>query len=205
MLFLAYAFLMMALFFKIMPETFQVTSTLWARIPVFMLGVIAAVKMDGRRSSSKKILPTCIFVNMIFLLVQGYFALQGSEQYYSYFPRLCYGPLAITFIVMAVSCFETQKFKVVQKIFAFLGEMTLEIYLLNSKLIGGFSRFVTKINNGRLVLLANVLAVVTTITLAFYMHKIIKKINLNCLEKSNLRWVKDVKRLKKNSRGHPFP
>jgi len=169
---------MIALFYKIIPETFQLTSTLWARIPVFMMGVIVAVKMNGRNILSKKILPICVLVNMILLLLQGFFALQGSGIYYSYLPRLCYGPLAITFIVIAVSFFETQKFKVMQKLFVFLGEITLEIYLLNSKLIGFFSGLVTKTKeiNNCLIVMANILGVATTIILAFYIHKIIKKL-----------------------------
>ena len=108
----------------------------------------------------------------------GRIAYKGSELYYSFLPRLCYGPLAITFVMMTVCCFETYKFKVLQKIFGFLGEMTLEIYLLNSRLIGFFDELATKItgnNDNCKIVLANVLGVTTTIILALYIHKIITK------------------------------
>ena len=176
-LILIYIALMMALRFKMIPDTFQLTSTLWARIPVFITGVIAAIKMK-ERVISISILPVCIFVNILSLILQGYFALQGSELYYSFLPRLCYGPLAITFVMMTVCCFETYKFKVLQKIFGFLGEMTLEIYLLNSRLIGFFDELATKItgnNDNCKIVLANVFGVTTTIILALYIHKIITK------------------------------
>lgn len=176
------------------PHFFSVTSRFWARVPIFLVGVyMGAIVKDKKQSLYiSKFLTICFCVNLLCWGVEAYFALLGPEAAYSFFARLIYAPLSFTFVILCcsiLSFFDGNTFvekmggenryqynslndKKMYIFIQFLGGITLEIYLLNQKVIEWFSTS----NVSKVLAFENFIGVIVTIILSYAINQLMSKI-----------------------------
>ena len=165
------------------PNLFHNAETFWPRIPVFLFGAAISRFVFEHKGIRKSILPVCIGVNVVSLFGEAFFALQGAEVAYSFWPRLLYFPLAISFVVIAIVCFEhfdnsKTKYKV-SLLLSWVGAITLEVYLLNQRLINRCCILFETLfgyQNMKTIIIGNVLGVVLTFVFGYLLHIITIKI-----------------------------
>lgn len=158
-------------------DYFNATSRLWARVPVFIFGIIIAPKVKNGiiiKNWSRK-LAIVIVVNIVSLLIEASLALKGSEYAYSFTARLLYCPLAISASIILVYVLSRVKMQKCKKALAWGGGITLEIYMLNQRLIGLSTFLGVKLvsNNDLAILFWNVVGVIVTLLTSYWLHKAI--------------------------------
>ena len=156
---------------------FQQTSRLWARIPVFLFGTMIgpAVKEGRVIDRCKAFVLACIVFTMA-LGAEAVLALKGSEYAYSFVARLIYCPLAISLVFILICLFSIFRLPPKQTVLCFVGGITLEIYMLNQRMINLCTFLGTKILGASLplMLLWNVIGVMITIVLSVMLSKLIQ-------------------------------
>lgn len=161
-------------------EYFDVTSRLWARVPVFILGMMIAPKIkEGLVVKNGKLLfVVSIIVNLISLVAEAFLAIKGSEYAYSFEARLIYCPLAISTVFILSYIFSKVDLLVIKKCLTFIGGITLEIYMLNQRIIDLCTFIGSKYINNELfyILLWNCIGVVLTVILSWGLHLFIDKV-----------------------------
>ena len=162
---------------------FVETSRFWARIPVFFFGVMIAPKVkEGIEIQNWNCkIPFIIFIHLVALLVEAGLALKGKDYAYSFTARLMYCPLAISFVLILSWFLSQHRMLILEGILAIIGESTLEIYMLNQRMIEFCTYFGQKMIGGGplLILLYNLIGVGVTILLSIFLHKVIMMVQKN--------------------------
>lgn len=165
------------------PNLFHNAETFWPRIPVFLFGVAISRFVFEYKGIRKSIVPVCIGVNVVSLFGEAFFALQGAEVAYSFWPRLLYFPLAVSFVVIVSVCFEYfENFKtkrIVSSLLSWVGAITLEVYLLNQRLINKCCILFETLfgyQNMKTIIIGNLLGVLLTFVFGYLLHIMIVNI-----------------------------
>ncbi len=162
------------------PTLFNNINTLLPRVPVFLFGTAVSNSVFQHKKISNSIIVIAILLNAIFLAIEAIFALQGAEIAYSFWPRFFYFPLSISFLTIMIividkaGCFKEEKFLI--KCFSFIGTITLEIYLLNQRMIEYCcSLFMLLVGQDNLIgiVLGNIIGIGLTILIGLVVHKIL--------------------------------
>lgn len=159
---------------------FAATSRLWARIPAFILGAVIAPKIQAGFEISywNRKLVIAVMIHLVSLLAEAFLALKGREYAYSFTARLIYCPLAISAVFILSWFFSKIKMSATKGILVFLGGITLEIYMLNQRVIDLCTYYGKKLMGGRTlsILLSNLIGVGVTVILSVFLHKAIEKV-----------------------------
>lgn len=115
-------------------DLFLNANTFWSRIPIFIFGVYAGKYIQNKILVNKnRLLVLSVITLLMMLIIEALFAIQGAKMAYSFWPRIFYGPLALSFMVILLMIFEAIDFnnrcKKVAAVFRFIGTISLEIYL----------------------------------------------------------------------------
>lgn len=148
------------------PNMFHNTETFWPRIPIFIFGIYMGKPILEKQTTSNVIVIYSLVINIVTLVVEAYYCLQGASVAYSFWPRLFYFPLCLSMMVIVCAIFNAfglYKFKCIIKL---LGGVTLEIYLLNQRLINLFSATMTNL------VMANIVGILLTVLLSWIIHMV---------------------------------
>ena len=162
----------------ISPVFFDHTNRLWARIPVFLFGLFMANPILSHKDIPNKHLLPILIINVVSLGIEAIFCLQGAEVAYSFWPRLVYFPLSISFIIGVIFILNRTNVKrsLFYKFMCLLGTITLEIYLLNQRLINFFTNLTSMLhikNEFFSLSIGNALGVIATIVISYMVHQIV--------------------------------
>ena len=156
---------------------FDATNRLWARIPVFLFGTLIApyIKTGYVVSNWNKKLILLFMIVFISLSVEALLALKGSAYAYSFSARLMYCPLSISLVFIAVFLIEKLNNHFLNYVLTFIGEITLEIYMLNQRLIDLSCFVLTRYCNfSTNSLTGNIVGIFLTIIISWKLHNFIE-------------------------------
>lgn len=150
------------------PNLFHNTETFWPRIPIFIFGIYIGQLILNKRQVNGWVLINSILANIIILGIEAYYCLQGAEAAYSFWPRLFYFPLSISFIFIVCYIFDSWSLVKLKKSLNLLGGVTLEIYLLNQRFINLFDALIKN------VYLSNFIGIVLTVIVSFIINRVMR-------------------------------
>lgn len=120
-----------------------------------------------------------VAVNFLALLVEAVFALKGAEYAYSFWARLFYWPLAVSFVLILTYMFDKLKMRRFDRILLFLGEITLEIYMLNERMMAVCTYLLRLISDkDEFILMGNLAGILVAVCLSCVLHNIIENMRL---------------------------
>lgn len=186
--FIFYIFFILYLYL-LFPTYFSAIGQSISRFPIFLMGMYFAPFVKNAVCFSKTKAYVLCFISFIAgILFFGYLALKGANYAYSFWGRLSYVFVAIPIIIFVSYFFGENSNNSLKRFVAFLGSITLEIYLTNQiciflcekichkEIVKGFLNNYIMENEQYHLLIANILGVL----FCYYMSKLI-----NWLLKSN--------------------
>lgn len=118
-------------------------------------------------------------LSIIAMGIEAYFALQGAEGGFSFWPRLFYAPLSlVVMIVTVIIASKVSENNVFLRFLTFVGSISLELYLIHLSAVGFIQKMELgiDINKGISSILINIILIVIAFGLSILIHKATDKI-----------------------------
>lgn len=158
-----------------------------SRVPIFIIGCYLGEKVKNHQKCPKRMILWMLLVNIVTLAIEAYFALYGNT--YTFWPRLLYAPLSVSFVFIGVAIFERISFVPISKALNKIGSCSLEIYLFNQKIVPIVCDNLIAMNifnHTNSLIVGNILAIIATIGASYALHIFLEKIQKSMIKTSNI-------------------
>lgn len=171
----------------VLPELFVNANTFLSRVPIFIIGSYLGEKVKNHQKCSQKIILWMLLINIVTLAIEAYFALFGNT--YTFWPRLLYAPLSVSFVILGIAIFERISFVPISRWLNKIGSCSLEIYLFNQKIVPIVCNTLIAMNifnHTNSLIIGNILAIIATIGASYVLHIFLEKFQKSMIKTDNI-------------------